>query len=213
MARKPLSFDFDISAASDKKKRSKRRGMSGAVETSSRVCQKEGCEMPGKYRAPKSADNLEEFIWFCLDHIRQHNKEWNFFEGRATLTPEQAAQEANTWERPTRPIGEAVNDPEAAAWARFGFDNPKEVLGDNATKNPASGTGRTTRRLPPTETKALAILDAGDSMTKTEIRKVYKALVKDLHPDLNGGRRDDEDRLTEVVWAWEQIKVSRLFKP
>jgi len=213
MARKPLSFNFDISAAADKKRRSKRRGMSGAVETSSRVCFKEGCALPGKYRAPKSADNLEEFNWFCLDHIREHNKKWNFFDGRATLTPEQAAAESNTWERPTQPFSQTMSDPEAAAWKRFGFDDPAEILGENATKNPASGTGKTTRRLPPTETKALKILDAGDSLTKTEIRKVYKALVKDLHPDLNGGRRDDEDRLTEVVWAWEQIKASRLFRP
>jgi hypothetical protein len=33
-----------------------------------------------------------------------------------------------------------------------------------------------------------------------------------LHPDMNGGRRDDEERLAEVVWAWEQIKTSRSFK-
>lgn len=28
---------------------------------------------------------------------------------------------------------------------------------------------------------------------------------------MNGGKRDDEARLTEVVWAWEQIKSSRSF--
>ena len=49
-------------------------------------------------------------------------------------------------------------------------------------------------------------------MTKSEIRKQYKKLVKDLHPDMNGGERADEDRLQEVVWAWDQIKDSRSFK-
>ena len=34
-------------------------------------------------------------------------------------------------------------------------------------------------------------------------------MVKDLHPDMNNGNRADEDRLKEVVWAWEQIKRSR----
>ena len=29
---------------------------------------------------------------------------------------------------------------------------------------------------------------------------------------MNGGRRDDEARLSEVVWAWEQIKGSRSFR-
>jgi DnaJ-class molecular chaperone len=55
-------------------------------------------------------------------------------------------------------------------------------------------------------------LDVRDTWTKTEIRKAYKSLVKDLHPDMNGGDRSDEDRLQEVVWACDQIKDSRYFK-
>lgn len=216
MTRKPSAFSFDISVSADKKRRARKRGMSGAVETSSRKCEKEGCQMPGQYRAPKSADNLEEFIWFCMDHIREHNRKWNFFEGRATLTPEQAAAESNVWGRPTQPMGKDTPkthiDAEAAAWQRLGFDDPAEVLGKNATMNPAAGARANIRRLPPTETKALEILDARDTMSKAEIRKVYKALVKDLHPDMNAGRRDDEERLAEVVWAWEQVKGSRSFR-
>ena len=49
-------------------------------------------------------------------------------------------------------------------------------------------------------------------LTPRGIRKQYKSLVKDLHPDMNGGDRSDEDRLQEVVWAWDQIKDSRSFK-
>jgi DnaJ-domain-containing protein 1 len=90
-------------------------------------------------------------------------------------------------------------------------DDPHQVLGENATRNPGKGGG-STRRLPPTERKALDILEARDHWTKTEIRKQYKSLVKDLHPDMNGGDRADEDRLQEVVWAWDQIKESRSFQ-
>jgi DnaJ-class molecular chaperone len=43
------------------------------------------------------------------------------------------------------------------------------------------------------------------------VRKSYKALIKVLHPDMNGGDRSDEDRLQEVVWAWDQLKDSRNF--
>mgnify|MGYP000113764380 CR=1 FL=1 len=42
--------------------------------------------------------------------------------------------------------------------------------------------------------------------------ETYKSLVKDLHPDMNGGNRADEERLQEVVWAWDQIKDSRNFQ-
>ena len=111
-------------------------------------------------------------------------------------------------ERPTKPFNRA-ND-EKLGWARHGISDPMELLGQNATQNP----GRTVvgRKLPPTERKALEILDARDHMTKAEIRKSYKALIKVLHPDMNGGDRSQEEMLQEVVWAWDQLKDSRNFK-
>ncbi len=212
-------FEFDISVSADKKRRARSRGLSGAIESSSRVCDKPGCDRPGKFRAPKSPDHLEDFLWFCMDHIREYNLQWNFFDSRSDADLEQQFAADRVWERPTQPFSGTVNRPgdqshaEGRAWQRFGFSDPMEVLGSNATLNPGSRSGaRAQRRLPPTERKALEILDAQDHQTKAEIRKIYKALVKDLHPDMNGGRRDDEARLSEVVWAWEQIRGSRSFR-
>lgn len=201
-------FGFDISAASDKKRRSKgRRGMSGAFETSSRVCDHAGCEEVGQYRAPKSPDQLDDFFWFCREHIREYNLKWNFFQGQTDEEFQQFLDKDRVWGRETKPMGK--KDVEDRAWARLGIEDPMEILGANATKNPGRAIGR---KLPPTERKALEILEARDSWTRIEIRKQYKSLVKDLHPDMNGGNRDDEERLQEVVWAWDQIKESRNFK-
>ena len=100
---------------------------------------------------------------------------------------------------------------EERAWARLGIEDAHQVLGENATRNPGKTSGAT-RRLPPTERRATEILDVKDTMTKAEIRKVYKSLIKVLHPDRNGGDRSQGERLTEVVWAWDQIKASRSFK-
>ena len=88
-----------------------------------------------------------------------------------------------------------------------------ELLGDKATLNPGSDRA-------PARSASFRRPSGGRSrsstprtrQTKAEIRQQYKALVKDLHPDMNGGRRDDEARLSEVVWAWEQIKASRSFR-
>ncbi|NNU80029.1 J domain-containing protein [Halovulum dunhuangense] len=205
-------FDFDISVTADKRRRARARGMSGAVETSSRRCEKAGCEKVGKYRAPKSPDNLEEFHWFCLDHVREYNLKWNFFENHSEAELERQFAADRVWERATKPFRKTTEaHPEGRAWQRFGFDDPMEVLGDKATLN-GNGTPRAPkRRLPPTERKALAILEAPETATKAELRAQYKALVKVLHPDMNGGKRDDEDRLAEVVWAWDQLKDSRSF--
>lgn len=217
MARSPLNFDISVSA--DKKRRARKRGMSGAIETSSRECEHEGCKEGGKFRAPKSADNLDEFVWFCQEHIRQYNRQWNFFENHTEQEFDDQVESDKTWGRDTKPFKDTIKEksknaahPEGQAYKRFGFDDPYEVLGENGTLNPASGAMARHRRLPPTERKAIEILGAGDAMTKTEIRKVYKSMVKAMHPDLNGGRRDDEERLAEVVWAWDQIKNSRSFK-
>lgn len=201
-------FGFNISAAADKKKRTKtRRGMSGAFETSTRKCDREGCNEPGQYRAPKSPKVLDDYFWFCKDHVREYNLNWNYFQGQSEEEFQQFLDNATVWERPTKPFGKTK---EELGWARHGITDPHEMLGENATQNP----GRTTigRKLPPTERKALEILDARDTMSKTEIRASYKALIKVLHPDMNGGDRSQEEMLQEVVWAWDQIKDSRNFK-
>ncbi len=203
-------FDFDIRVSSDKKRRKTgRRGMSGAFETSTRVCDHAGCEEAGQYRAPKSPDTLEDYWWFCREHVREYNLKWNFFSGRTEEEFEKFIDSARVWDRPTQPFRRATE--EGRAWARLGIEDPHQILGENGTKRPGPEV-LATRRLPPTERKALEILDARDHWTRAEIRKQYKSLVKDLHPDMNGGNRADEERLQEVVWAWDQIKESRHFR-
>ncbi len=201
-------FGFDIRVSSDKKKRTRgRRGMSGAFETSQRACEHPGCEEAGQYRAPKSPDHLDEYLWFCKTHVREYNLKWNFFNGTTEEEFKDQIDSDRVWGRETKPFGD-----ESRAWQRLGIDDPHQILGANATQNPGKSNGTTGRRLPPTERRALEILEAKDHWTRPEIRKQYKSLVKDLHPDMNGGNRADEDRLQEVVWAWDQIKDSRNFK-
>ena len=206
---KPDPFGFDISVTSDKKKRTRgKRGMSGAFETSTRECEHAGCQEAGQYRAPKSPDILDDFFWFCKEHVRAYNLKWNFFNGATEEEFNQQVDQDRVWERPTKPFNKGE---EARAWSRLGIDDPHQVLGANATQNPGKSiTG--TRKLPATERKAVDILEAKDHWTKAEVRKQYKALIKVLHPDMNGGNRAHEEQLQEVVWAWEHIKQSRYFK-
>ncbi|WP_368344137.1 DnaJ domain-containing protein [Pelagovum sp. HNIBRBA483] len=204
----PFGFDISVSAAKKNKPRG-RRGMSGAFETSMRVCEHPGCEESAQYRAPKSPDVLDDYFWFCKEHVREYNLKWNFFENATDQEFEEQVDDDRVWGRKTKPFGKKSE--EQRAWARLGVDDPHQVLGENATRNPGKSiTG--TRRLPPTERRAIEILEAKDHWTKPEIRKVYKALIKVLHPDMNGGDRSQEEQLAEVVWAWDQIKESRHFK-
>ena len=211
--RTPLEFDISVSA--DKKRRSKSRGSSGAFESSSHVCEAPGCEHTGKYRAPKSPKNVDEFHWFCLKHVKDYNHKWNFFEDHSTEELEEQFRADRVWERETSPFvdrnDESDIQPNGRAWARLGLDNPNDILSSNPKLDP-SQTRLPEKRLPASERKALEILGAPDTITKSELRKIYKELVKDLHPDRNAGSRADEERLAEVVWAWEKLKASRSFQ-
>ena len=203
----PFGFDMSVSASKKKNPRG-RRGMSGAFETSTRVCDHAGCQEPGKYRAPKSPDVLDDYWWFCKDHVREYNLKWNFFDGSTETEFLEQQDRDRVWERETKPFKRSA---EERAWARLGVDDPHQVLGENATRNPGR-SGGVQRRLPPTERRAIEILDAKDTWTKPEVRRAYKKLIKVLHPDMNGGDRSQEEQLQEVVWAWDQIKASRNFK-
>jgi len=210
-----IPFEFDISVSADKKRRAKNKGSTGAFENSSRLCDVKGCELIGKYRAPKSPKNVDEFNWFCLKHVKEYNRKWNFFEGHSQQDLENQFKADSVWERKTSPLNSDVNkdkiQAEGKAWARLGLEDPYDLFSNK--KNPNLNQRKLfSRRLPASERKALDILGASDTATKSELRKIYKEMVKDLHPDRNSGSRADEDRLSEVVWAWDQIKSSKSFK-
>lgn len=201
----PFGFDMSIKSAKKKNPRG-RRTMSGASETSTRQCEHEGCTEPGSYRAPKAPDVLDEFRWFCKDHVKEYNAKWSFFDGKTEAETNAQRSSDKVWERETK----KATDPEARAWARLGIEDPHQVLGGNATQNPGRNAGAS-RRLPSVERKAVEILAVQDTMSKAEIRKAYKKLIKVLHPDMNGGDRSQEEQLQEVMWAWDQLKDSRNF--
>ena len=46
--------------------------------TFKRKCYKKGCLKPGTYKAPKSKNEIKNYVWFCEDHIKSYNKEWNY---------------------------------------------------------------------------------------------------------------------------------------
>ncbi len=208
-------FQFDISVSADKKRRAKNRSSSGSVETSEKRCEYNGCKNKGTFRAPKSSENVDDFQWFCLNHVREYNQNWNFFKNHSTSEMETQIKADSLWGRKTKPIKPKSNNtshPEGRAWARLGFDDAYSVLGEMGSHREKASSNTFEMKLSGNDRKAAEILGIREEKNKSEIRKIYKALVKDLHPDRNSGRRDDEEELSKVVWAWEQIKVSRSFK-
>lgn len=218
-ARSPL--EFDVSVTADKRRRARSRGMSGAFETSSRSCDWPGCEHRGQYRAPHSPSRLNEFRWFCLDHVRDYNAAWNFFADFSDEEMEAHWRHSRVWERPTWRFGRAApggngSHPhsEGRAWARWGFADPFDLLGDSATQNPGTRTDdeRPRRRISREEQRALDTLGLPHQVeSRREVRARYRLLVKELHPDMNGGQNPDPRRLERVLRAWQILRKSRAF--
>ena len=206
-------LDYDISVSADKKRRSKRSSTSGGYESSIRTCEVDSCSEEAKYRAPKSPKDLENFHWFCLKHVKEYNTRWNFFKNHSEEEFEKEVNLSKTWGRKTKPFGSKSSANRAHSDGnsrlRFGIEDPYGFI-DSLGNNETNSLGAK-KRLNHSEQKALSILGATAAMTKDEIRKLYKILIKDLHPDTNDGKRDDEERMTEVVWAWDQIRNSKRF--
>ena len=63
-------------------------GAAGRGAAKVRLCDREGCELPGDRPAPK-APNSPDRWYFCEEHAAEYNKNWNYFEG---LDAEAAAE-------------------------------------------------------------------------------------------------------------------------
>jgi hypothetical protein len=54
--------------------------------------------------------------------------------------------------------------------------------------------------------KSFAAMDLEGTEGGAEIKARYKALVKLLHPDANGGDRSSEDRLRQIIQAYHYLR-------
>ena len=59
------------------------------------------------------------------------------------------------------------------------------------------------------ERKAFDTLGLEIDATATEIKARFKELVKRHHPDANGGDRSTEDRLREIIQAYNYLKSAK----
>ena len=85
-------------------KLSELEGFRRKAEAVYRHCEHPGCEMPGEHRAPKDR-SLSDYWWFCLDHVRDYNRAWNYYAGMSEPEIELHLRNDTCWQRPTWPLG------------------------------------------------------------------------------------------------------------
>ncbi len=165
-----------------------------------RLCDHPGCRETGDYRAPVSPDRLREYYWFCKDHVRAYNAAWNYHSGRQQDDIDAQIKSDVVWNRPTWPMG--AKKPKSPG-QRPGFSDPFEFFTDNGPSGrdnhgPVHDDGSEAAHY-----RALALFPP---VTLTALKARYKELAKQLHPDVNGGDRQAEDRLKRINLAYTALK-------
>jgi hypothetical protein len=186
-------------------------GQTREVPKSARVCQWKGCSQTGSHRAPKGRGHDGEYYSFCIDHVRQYNASYNYFEGMSNTEVEDFRKDAITGHRPTWKLGENAwaTGREARDAGSAGATDPHGIFDDdpNNQARPAPETRRPLRTL---ERKALDSMHLTEKATAAEIKARFKELVKRHHPDANGGDRGAEDKLREIIQAYNYLKQAGL---
>ena len=107
----------------------------GRVRESRRPCDWPGCAEAGEFRAPgargPSFDGPGQYRWFCLDHVRQFNAGYDWFEGMSAEEILAAQHPIHGWDRQTRAFSPTAGIDAAPRWADF--KDPLEAISGRAS--------------------------------------------------------------------------------
>jgi len=164
------------------------------------ICEWSNCKEVGKYKAPIEKDNIKNFRWLCVEHIKMFNKKWNYFEGMSQNEIENFIKSDLTWHRPTQ---------------RFGSkDNFFNILWNNALNDKfnvfkinGSFKINKSRKLCEKDKDAFKIMELKFNDDWTTVQKKFKTLVKKFHPDKHSGNKLYEDKLKKITLAYSHLKT------
>ena len=172
------------------------------------VCQWPDCALEATHRAPKGRERENQYWQFCLDHVREYNQSYNYFAGMSEEAVARYQKDAVTGHRPTWKMGlNGGADQRLQADPTDPFDVLREfgASGRARAERPAAEA----RPVRNAERKAFDTLGLEIDAAAAEIKARFKELVKRHHPDANGGDRSCEDRLVEIIQAYNYLKSAR----
>jgi hypothetical protein len=187
----------------------------GRFDNSGRVCQYPDCEEPGEFRAPgyrqPGFDGPGDWRWLCLDHVRQFNAGYDWFDGMSPEEIIRAQSPVAGWATETRAFRADAGVDGMPRWADFA--DPLDAIGARAKdiRRRAEGNNAVFARFTPREREALNVMGLGGDTDRTALRRRYSELVRKYHPDRNGGDRSQEGRLSRVVEAYQLLRRSSVF--
>ncbi len=163
-------------------------------------CDKIGCSEHGKFRAPKSRIRLNEYYFFCLNHIKEYNKSWDFYKGLSVNEIEKSMRQDTIWNRPSWPL--KGNPYKVVEQINNYFGDEMTNMFSEDENNRYFRNKLLDQSLTSEENEALSTLNLKLPLTLEKIKKNYKKLVKIFHPDVNGNNKKAEDKFKEINKAY-----------
>ena len=164
-------------------------------ENRERICSNPKCKELGIYPAPKSRSQIREYLYFCIDCIREFNKSWNYFEGLNEQELEVEIRKSVTWDRPSWKFGtKNINYDFEKAFNKFEnqkYERKKRVLNKKLEN-------------------ALKILGLSHETSIKEVKTKYKFLAKKWHPDVQSENKSkiNKEKFINITNAYKIILES-----
>ena len=163
------------------------------------ICDWNNCEKIGEYKAPIEKDNSKDYRLLCLEHIKEFNKNWNYFSGMNDNQIMNFLKSDMTWHKPTQSFSSSDNFFKVL-WnntLKDEFDNKKIKSDFNYMRQ---------FKFDNKDIKDFEILGLSVGMKWMKIHEKFKTLVKKFHPDMNLGNKKYEEKLKLITLAYTQLK-------
>jgi len=166
-------------------------------------CDIKNCKEIGKFKAPKSRVKLNEYYFFCLEHVKEYNKSWDFYKGLSVDQIEHSMRDDIIWNRPSWPL--KGNPYKVIEQIDVFFQDELNDFGQNTKGENFFRNKLINENLTIEENDALTILNLKLPLTLDNIKKNYKKLVKIFHPDVNGNNKNAEEKFKEINKSYKII--------
>ena len=168
-----------------------------------KICDSEKCNEKGEYRAPKSRIKLNEYYYFCLKHIKEYNKSWDFYKGLTVNQIELSMRKDTVWDRPSWPLKgdpnkvlDQINEFISNDYNLFKKDKDFREFDKNRLEDVS---------LTPEQNKALQLFGLKLPVNLEELKKKYKKLVKIFHPDVNDNNKEAENKFKQINESYKLL--------
>lgn len=172
-----------------------------------RCCDMPRCPNQGKHKAPKHR-GLDDYYYFCFEHIKEYNKAWDFFFGMSEREVQDHMTSSLYGDRPTWRYDTDATPTEQlyeAARKTYFFGEKSDGASSYQQHN---GNGNHVNNSNTPEHEALALMGLSPPVTLEDIKTQYKKLAKKYHPDLNKNNKQAEELLKKINMAYTILKLA-----